>query len=86
MPRRPHLTPPEPKIVNGTMLACYVNKRRFIFGNVKFPASWEKYRAFVSDFIRQQLADPASSAGGDISPVGALNTPSGLFRGGVQIC
>jgi len=74
MPRRPHLTPPEPKIVNGTMLACYVNKRRFTFGNVKFQSSWEKYRAFVSDFIRKQLAAPDSSTGGDISAGDALNT------------
>jgi len=75
MPRRPHLNPPEPKIVNGTILACYVNKRRFTFGNVKFQSSWEKYRAFVSAFIRQQLATPVSPTGGDISPVGAFNTP-----------
>jgi integrase len=56
------------------MLACYVNKRRFIFGNVKFQSSWEKYRAFVSEFIRQQLATPDSSTGGDISLGDALNT------------
>jgi integrase len=57
------------------MLACYVNKRRFTFGNVKFQSSWEKYRAFVSDFIRKQLAAPTSPTGGDISPGSALNTP-----------
>ena len=85
MPRRPHLTPPEPKIVNGTMLACYVNKRRFTFGNVKFQSSWEKYRAFVSDFIQKQLAAPDSSTGGDISAGGALNTTRRLPEKAVSI-
>ena len=74
MPRRPHLIPPEPKIVNGTILACYVNKRRFTFGNVKFQSSWEKYRAFVSELIQRQLVAPDSSTGGDISLGSALNT------------
>jgi integrase len=79
MPKRPQLDPPMYELCNGgTTLCCYVNGQRKKFGHISKQSTWEKYRDFVSAYLKHQLAPPESLTGGDFATGGALNPPHRL--------
>ena len=64
MPKRPKHALPEPKIVNGFILAVYIGGQRKTFGNCNDPAAWGKYHEFLRTWRKENESTPDSSTGG----------------------
>ena len=58
---------PEPRKVNGRLLAVYVDKKRITFGGYNDPAAWQKYSEFCKEWQNgehpNKIAQPLSSDG-----------------------